>query len=151
MYNQHEQSVLRQQFWTAFGHYMAPIPSSEGIKINWVNYKTGIKDLSFKMEAGAGTADIAIVIAHADTARRSHLFNLFAQLKTQLQSALQEEWQWTPQMDGGKGKAIGRIYTTLGGVSIYKKDDWPLIISFFKPRIIALDAFWNEVKFAFEV
>ena len=151
MYNQHEKSVLRQEFWTAFGQYMAPVPSSEGLKINWVNYKTGIKDLYFKMEAGDGIADISILVTHADLSRQSLLFNLFKQLKKQLQTVLQEEWQWMEQTEAENGKTTSRIYTSVSGVSIYKKEDWPQIISFLKPRIIALDAFWNEVKFGFEI
>jgi hypothetical protein len=31
-----------------------------------------------------------------------------------------------------------------------KRDDWPAIISFLKPRIIALDAFWSQAKYGFE-
>jgi hypothetical protein len=36
------------------------------------------------------------------------------------------------------------------GVSIFNKEDWPKLISFFKPRIVALDEFWNMVKYSFE-
>jgi hypothetical protein len=151
MYNQHEKSVLRQQFWTAFGQYMTPVPSSEGIKINWVNYKTGVKDLYFKMEAGAGIADISILITHTDPSRQSLFFNLFKQLRNHLQTVLQEEWQWVQETEAENGKTISRIYSAISGVSIYNKEDWPQIISFLKPRIIALDAFWNEVKFGFGI
>ncbi|WP_442587339.1 DUF4268 domain-containing protein [Pedobacter sp. AW31-3R] len=51
MYSKDQASQLRQAFWTAFGQYITPHPSAEGIKINWVNYKTGIKYLHFKMHA----------------------------------------------------------------------------------------------------
>jgi len=45
---------------------------------------------------------------------------------------------------------VSTIRTTLPGVNIFKTDDWPRIISFFKPRIIALDAFWDLVRDGFE-
>ena len=151
MYNQHERSVLKQQFWTAFGQYMAPIHSSEGAKINWVNYKTGIKDIYFKMDAGAADARISIQVTHADPAMQSKFFNLFKQLKTPLESALQEEWQWALQMVDEDGKIVSSMYTLITNVSIYTKEDWPMIISFFKPRLIALDAFWNTAKFGFDI
>ncbi|TVP42967.1 MAG: DUF4268 domain-containing protein, partial [Mongoliibacter sp.] len=38
----------------------------------------------------------------------------------------------------------------LADVNVMEKDDWPAIISFLKPRIIALDAFWSNIKPAFE-
>lgn len=151
MYNQQEKSILKRQFWTSFGQYMAPIPSSENIKINWVNYKTGVKNLYFRMEADATAATIKVLITHTDISTQLMLFNLFKQLQQVLHAALDEEWQWAPQTVDEDGKTVSVIYTTLEGVSIYKKEDWPLIISFFKPRIIALDAFWNEVKFGFQI
>src|SRR4051812_3435246 len=97
MYSKHQKSVLRQEFWTAFGQYMAPIPSSEGVKINWVNYKTGVKDLYFKMEADSAAATIKILLTQTDLSRQLELFNLFKQLEEALHATLQEEWQWAPQ------------------------------------------------------
>ena len=51
MYSRQEASILKQEFWTSFGLYMNPVLSSEGEKINWVNYKTGEKGIRFKMHA----------------------------------------------------------------------------------------------------
>ncbi len=150
MFTKQEASQLKQQFWTSFGQYMAPVPSADGLKINWVNYKTGIKDLHFKMEADKNTAIISIVLSHADIERQEFFFNQFIQIKHLLHDALHEEWQWALQVPDEKNKITSSIYTTLSGVNIFKKDDWPAIISFFKPRIIALDAFWSDVKFSFE-
>jgi hypothetical protein len=150
MYNKKASAILKQEFWTSFGRYLAPVPSAEGLKINWVNYRTGAKDIYFKMEAGDNTASISILLTHTDHARRTLFFNLFKQLQPVMYAALQEEWQWAGEVAGENGKTTSKIYTTLKGVSIYKKEDWPLIISFLKPRIISLDAFWNDVKFGFE-
>jgi len=38
----------------------------------------------------------------------------------------------------------------LPAVNILKENDWPAIISFLKPRIIALDKFWILVKDSFD-
>ena len=151
MYNRQESSLLRQQFWTSFGRYMLPVPSAEGTKINWVNYKTGIKDLYFKMEAGNKTATIAIVMAHAEAQRQTIFFNQFMQCRKILENAMQEKWQWVLQAPDAHGKITSRIYASQTGVNVFNKEDWPAIISFFKPRIIALDAYWNEIKFSFEI
>lgn len=150
MYNKQEASALKQQFWTSFGQYMAPVPSAEGLKINWINYKTGIKDLHFKMEADNKTATISILILNADLNRQAFFFNQFMQLKNVLKDVLHEEWEWAQHTKDENNKTVSRIYTAKNAVNIFKKEDWPLIISFFKPRMIALDAFWNDVKYAFE-
>ncbi len=149
MYSRQEAAQLRQSFWTSFGLYMAPVPSAEGLKINWVNYKTGVKDLYFKMLAESGIACIAIVLAHSNEARRQEFFQQLLQVKNLLRDAVNEDWQWETLVQDENNKIISRIHTSLHAVSIFRKEDWPAMISFFKPRIIALDAFWTEVKDGF--
>jgi Domain of unknown function (DUF4268) len=149
MYSRQEAAQLRQSFWASFGQYMAPVPSAEGLKINWVNYKTGVKDLYFKMQAEKDGASIAIVLAHSDAARRQEFYQQLVQVKNLLRDGVNEDWQWEPQVLDENNKTVSRIYTLLNGVNIYRKEDWPAMISFFKPRMITLDAFWTEVKEGF--
>ena len=130
---------------------MAPVPSATGLEINWVNYKTGIKDLYFKMQADNKAAIISIIMTHADASRQILFFNQFVQVKGLLRDALQEEWQWALHVPDENNKLISHIYTSLASSNIFKKEDWPGIISFFKPRIIALDSFWADVKFSFKI
>jgi hypothetical protein len=67
-----------------------------------------------------------------------------------LADALQEEWQWDLHTTDEYGKTISRIYKQLDSVSIFNRNDWPALISFFKPRIIALDEFWSDAKYSFD-
>jgi hypothetical protein len=151
LYSKDEASQLKQAFWTTFGQYIAPQLSAEGLKVNWVNYKTGIKHLYFKMEAGKRSASIAIDITHPDTGIQELFFEQFTELKTMLHSQLGEDWDWQLHTIDDTGKTITRIFRQINGVSIYNKNDWPILISFFKPRIIALDEFWNDAKYAFDL
>lgn len=150
MYSKQEAARLKQEFWTAFGQYMAPVLSAEGLKTNWVNYKTGEKDIYFRMEADNKMASIAIELTHRDEGIRLLYFEQFLQLKNVLNDALQEEWTWAGQISDANAQTISRIYKELNGVSVFKKEDWPEIISFLKPRIVALDEFWSAVKYGFE-
>lgn len=149
MYTRQEAAQLRQSFWTSFGIYMAPVPSAEGVKINWVNYKTGVKDLYFKMQAESSGASIAIVLTHSNEARRQAFFQQLLLVKNLLRDAVSEEWQWQPQVQDEHNRAVSQVGKHLPGVNIYRKEDWPAMISFFKPRMMGLDAFWTEVKDGF--
>ena len=60
MYSKQQASLLRKNFWTRFGQYMRPVKNSEGGSINWLNYKTGIKHIYFRMDANTDHARIAI-------------------------------------------------------------------------------------------
>jgi hypothetical protein len=150
MYSKQQASQLRQQFWTTFGQYMAPILSAEEEKINWINYKTGEKDLAFRMHADNKKASIGIELTHKDKEIQQIYFEQLLQLKTLLSGALQEDWQWQLHNYDEQGRTVSRVFIEKPGVSIYQKKDWPELISFFKPRIIALDAFWCSAKYTFE-
>jgi hypothetical protein len=76
-------------------------------------------------------------------------FEQFLELKNILETALGEKWDWQPHVSA-EGKVTSRICKFLPGVSVLNKDHWPDLISFFKPRIIALDSFWENAKYSFE-
>jgi hypothetical protein len=150
MYSRQEASQLRQEFWTVFGQYMTPVLSAEGEKINWINYKTGEKDISFRMQADNKKASVAIELTHKDKDIQQLYFEQFLQLKRIFNETAGDEWNWMLLTHDENGRMISRIYAEHTGVSIYKKEDWPTLISFFKPRIIALDEFWSQAKYTFE-
>ncbi|QJD98053.1 DUF4268 domain-containing protein [Mucilaginibacter robiniae] len=150
MYSKEQSSQIKQTFWTTFGQYIAPQPSAEGLRINWINYKTCIKYVNFRMQVENRSASIGIEISHPDTGIQELFFEQFQELKLVLHDALQEEWTWNLHSTGEYGKTISRIYKELSGVSIFNRDDWPKLISFFKPRIVALDEFWSDAKYSFD-
>jgi hypothetical protein len=150
MYSKEEASRLRQQFWITFGKYMKPIPSAEGLNINWINYKTGVKHIFFRMDADKNHASISIQLTHPDEIIRAIYFEQFTTVKTLLKNALNEDWDWQDETTDEYGVATSKISKTLDGVSVYDQQQWPQIISFLKPRLIALDEFWTDVKPIFE-
>ena len=151
MYSKDQASQIKQEFWTTFGQYIAPQLSAEGLKINWINYKTGIKHLYFKMQVDNKHASIAIEFTHVDSGVRELIFEQFTEYKKLFEEQLQEEWSWELYAIDEYGKSISRISKELPDVSIFRKEDWPSLISFFKPRMIALDEFWNDAQHGFGV
>jgi hypothetical protein len=150
MYKKDEASQLRQAFWTAFGQYISPHPSAEGGKANWVNYKTGIKHVYFRMQADNKKTSIGIEMTHPDVGIQELFYEQFTELKAILHETLGEEWEWELHSTDEHGNTISRIYKEIGPVNVFKQEDWPDIISFLKPRIIALDEFWSSAKYAFD-
>jgi hypothetical protein len=102
------------------------------------------------MEADNKSAVIAIELTHPDAGIRELYFEQFAEFKNILFQYVNEDWIWDPEYRSDDGKITSRIYTQQNGISLFNQNDWPALISFFKPRIIALDEFWNDVKFGFE-
>ncbi|MEP7238887.1 MAG: DUF4268 domain-containing protein [Ferruginibacter sp.] len=149
MYSKDQTSKLKTQFWTNFGQYMKPIPGVSGLPVNWINYKTGIRNIHFKMDADNTSAVIAIEISHPKEAERLQYYNQFLSLKKVLYSTTTFNWQFNETFETDH-KTISSISQQLDCVNILNQSDWPSIISFLKPRIIALDAFWEIVKDGFE-
>jgi hypothetical protein len=149
MFTREESSRIHHEFWTTFGRYMSPVPSAEGLKINWINYHTRIKDLYFRMHADSKSAMISISMEHRNPEIQKLYFNRFKEFKTLLHESLGEPWKWKLHATVDD-KVVSRIYKQIDNVSVLNKNDWPELISFFKPRMIALDAFWADAKYSFE-
>lgn len=150
MFSKEESSNIKQEFWTTFGQYMAPVPSAGEEKVNWINYKTGLKDVHFKMQALKRSAITGIFLLHKDIELQELFYEQFLGNKAFLESLTTKEWSWQLHTADEGGKIISRIFTELPGVSIMNRNDWPAIISFFKQEMMLLDEFWSMARYGFE-
>ena len=150
MYTKAEAAQLRQAFWTTFGQYMAPVPSHDGWPVNWINYKTGLKHVYFRMQADNRRASIGIELTQPDAGVRELFFEQFLELKTMLHETLGEPWRWELHATDANDLPLSRIYAEMQPVNLFNREDWPALISFFKPRLVALDEFWSGAQYAFE-
>jgi hypothetical protein len=89
---------------------------------------------------------IMIEMSHPDASIRLLMFEQFLALKKMFSEAVDEEWDWEQDVQDEYGRTVSRISKAISGVNIFKQDDWPALISFFKPRMIALDNFWSSAQ-----
>src|ERR1700744_4437112 len=94
MYSKEQASKLKTQFWTNFGQYMKPIPGASGMPVNWINYKTGIRNVYFKMDVDNTKAFVAIEITHPNEEDRLNCYQQFLSLRKLLESTTAFNWQW---------------------------------------------------------
>lgn len=152
MYTKEEASKIKEKFWKAFGQYMSHVPAADGrVKgVNWINYRTGIKGLQFKMDVHHQAASISISIMDKDALIRSLLWDRMVELKKLFEDMVVGDWEWYDDAMNEWGQSFMKVETTLENVNVYKESDWPLIIPFLKEHIIQLDQFWNEYGFLFD-
>lgn len=150
MYSRDEAKKLKEQFWTTFGQYMRAVPSADFEKVNWVNYRTGIKYLHFRMDADNRTARVAIEMVHPDVDIRSLMYAQFVELRTVFEDIMGEQWEWEEHVSGSD-REMAAIGLSIDRVSVFRREDWPELISFFKPRIMALDEFWTLARTTFDI
>lgn len=151
MFSKEEAQQIRTKFWISFGQYMKLHPSSEGEQINWINYKTGIKELYFKTDVNNKSAKISIEITQKDLGIQELVYEQFEEFQSLFHTYFDEEWIWSKLISDDQGKIISTIELNLENVSIFKEGDWVYVINFLKTNLIKLDEFWNDVKDSFEI
>lgn len=149
MYSKEETKQIKQEFWTAFGIVMKPHFSTSGFKINWINYKTGVRNISFKMEASNKQVSISIKLDHKDEGIRDLYYEQFIEFKTLLHTILEEEWEWNRVAYDLYSRECSSISIAEKG-NIFDKDQWQDMFAFLKQRMIRLDAFWDDAKEIFK-
>ncbi|RPD50105.1 DUF4268 domain-containing protein [Hymenobacter sediminis] len=149
MYGKAEAAQLRQAFWTTFGQYMAPVPSAEGETINWINYRTGLKYVQLRMRAESRRATIGLELVHPDADIRALHYEQLQALSNMLPPVPGQTWDWQEEAEEN-GQPMSRVQQQLNGVSPLNREDWPALISFFKPRLLALDEFWSQARYPLE-
>ena len=113
-----------------------------GEKIRWVNYRTGLNSVRFKIEANKKSSSICIDIISSDEGVREVFFEQFEEFKILLSKKM-DTLNWEKKYRIDSGVYISRIYTELIGPSINKESEWGDIYRFFEKNLIALHDFWE--------
>ena len=151
MYSAAEASFIKQKFWTSFGMYMSPVPSATSEKVNWVNYKTGIKGISFKLNADKDSASVVVEIFLKDTMLQHQYFETFNSFGSEFKKIGVNKWDFQKDYFQENKGSVSLILAGLKNVNIFKEPDWPTMISFLKQYMLGLDKFWASYKPAFEL
>ena len=151
MYSKTESSLITQKFWTSFGMYISPVPSATLEKVNWVNYKTGIKGISFKMDTCKDSAEVMVEIFLKDTMLQHQYFEIFNNFALEMNKIGANKWVFQKDYFQENKGFVSLIAAELKNVNVFKEDDWPTMISFLKQYMLGLDEFWASYKPAFEL
>lgn len=142
MLSRQERKNLNKQFYTALGRMMQGSFSETGKRINWTNYRTGIRGVYVRMEADKRGVSFNIDVDHKDEDIREMLWAQFLELKNVLQDEMQRELIWHEQFQKEDSVMVSRIQITLEEGSLYDKSTWPAMLGFLKDGLIRFDAFW---------
>lgn len=150
MYGKEEAYELRKLFWTSFGKFMKKNRSADYSKVNWMNYKTGVKDLYFRLEADKRTARICVDLQMNDEDIREIYYSQFKEVKTVFQDMTSAEWHWQEEYTNEYNVTLSRVSIEIDKVNMYDKNTWQTIFDFYKKYLIGMDEFWVEFKDLFK-
>jgi len=142
MWSKEEARNRNIRFYTNFGVYMKKHSAEYSEKIRWVNYRTGLNSVRFKLETFKNSSKVCIDVVNKDRGVREVFFEQFEEFKTLLSNSM-DKLDWVKEYRVDTGIYITRIYAELKGPSINEESDWGEIYKFFEKNILALHEFWK--------
>lgn len=135
-----------EKFWSGFKEYMRGTLSSTGKRVNWLNYKTEVKDTYLRLICDGKITALCYDIQFKDTGIKAIFWEQLGELKKVLESSMQQATVWEENVSTKEGLLIDRISWTIEKLNFYNDDDWDKIYSFYKARLIEFDEFYQEFK-----
>ena len=144
MLKKEELRQLRLDFWSEFEDFTKKKRTANNRKINWAQYKSGIKDIYFRMDFTTKEAFLAIDLQMRDVEIRELVWEQFMETESLLKKNVGAELEKFPNFSLEEGFEIHRMTWRLHGVNITNKKDYPKVVQFLSDKIQGLDAFWFE-------
>ncbi len=146
MFKKEEIRALRTEFWGNFKDHMKKHRSSNGRKMNWINYPSDVDFIYIRLHAEKNFAAFSIDIQPKDDGVRAIVWEQLTELRKVLESEMGEDGQWIDDFETSAGNTISTVRWTLEGVSFFKKEDQKQIFKFLENRLLTFDAFYQEFK-----
>lgn len=144
MLKKEELREIRTEFWSEFDAFNKKKRTAGNRKINWANYKSGIKDIYFRLDFDTKEAYFAIDLQMRDPEIRELVWEQFMETEKLLKEHIGEDILLQPNITADSGLTIHRISWSLTKVSITNSADYPKAIKFLSKKIQGLDRFWFE-------
>jgi len=146
MFSKAQSKEINLNFWNGFEEYMMKIRSSNGRKINWLNYPSDVKTIFIRLEVDSKSAKLCFDIQHKDDQLRSIIYEQMTELKLVLEDTTIEKPEWNENFYYLNKQYISRIVWENKSFNYYKSEDQEKIYQYIKERLIKFDLFYQEYK-----
>jgi hypothetical protein len=146
MLSKEQRKELNTNFYTGLKDYLKSTKSSNGRRINWLNYPSDVKDIYVRILVDGNFAKLVFDIQPKNASIRSIIWEQMLELKVVLERCMTVETVWLENETNEFGNSISRIMWKLDGVSLYNSGQTEIIYDFLKNRLIEFDLFYQEFK-----
>lgn len=146
MFSKEESRQLNFKFWNGFSVYMSKIRSSNGRKINWLNYPSDAKSVFIRLEADSKGARLCLDIQHKDDEIRALIWEQMTELKMVLEDITSSSPIWKENFYSTNKQFISRIIWEDATLNFYIPEHKEMIYLFLKDKLIKFDLFYQEYK-----
>jgi len=137
----------RTQFWTGLETTMKSVRGSHGNKINWLSYKSNVKELYIRMEFDARGVRLCLDFQNRDEGIRALFLEQFQELKKVMQSSFSNELHFISNHHIKSSDIFClRVMSENSDLNFFHDEDLIPAQEFLKTQLISLDEFWSEFK-----
>lgn len=146
MLSKEERRKLNEDFWSGFKQYMRKKKSSNGRRINWINYPSDVKEIFIRWEVNGKTTRLCFDIQPKDEGVRQIIWEQLGELKAVLIAEMSNPGSWQEEYYTEDGRLISRIYWESADYNFYNVNEHPQMFNFMGETIEAFDRFYQEYK-----
>jgi hypothetical protein len=146
MLSREEQKLKNHLFWDDFRKFMGKVKSSNGRKMNWLNYPSDVKDIYIRLQVDSKSAKLCFDIQSRDAGIRAIIWEQMTELKKIMEVTMNCKGEWDEQVYNNEGVVISQIKWEKQGLNFYDENQKLEIFEFFKEKLVAFDLFYQEFK-----
>lgn len=146
MYTREELKAIRTAFWSDFKSYMSKHKSSNGRRMNWLNYPSEVPFIFIRLDADANGARFLFDIQAKDAGIRAIIWEQMYELKAVLEAEMGTEGVWLENCSSASVPQFNRISWERNDLNFFDPKDKKAIFAFFEDRLVHFDAFYQDFK-----
>lgn len=146
MLSKEAQKQKNKDFWDGFKQFMRGVSSSNGRRMNWINYPTDLKAFYLRLIVTSKGCSVNFDIQLKDNGIREIVWEQMGELKKVLNDDMPFEANWHERFFLEDGTEISRISWSTDAFNYFNEEDIPKIYQFLKERLLGFDKFYQEYK-----
>lgn len=146
MLNREELKAKNTEFWSDFRKHMNKVRSSNGRRMNWLNYPSDVKNIYIRLQADAKGTRLCMDIQPKDEGVREIVWEQMTELKKVMESSMKYETTWIEKLTSDDGRTFSRIMWETKDFNYFNEEDQIEIFEFLKNRLLEFDEFYQEFK-----
>lgn len=146
MYSKEQLREIRTQFWADFKKHMQKHRSSNGRRMNWINYPSEVEFIFIRLHADNDGVAFSFDIQGKDAGVRAIVWEQMTELKIVLESEMGNEGIWHENQFSESVPEFASIRWEKDGLRFSNPAHQQEIFEFFEDRLIRFDAFYQEFK-----
>ena len=146
MFSKEEFKIYKTSFWEEFKQHMSKHRSASGRKMNWIQYKTDIKQIFLRLETNKNNVRVCFDIQFKDADIRAIVWEQMGELKKVLTDEMGEEGVWEEHYWNETISDFSRIYWKKTDLNYLNPEKKSAIFDFFEDKLIRFDKFYDVYK-----